>query len=113
MTRLVVGPPGDRRAGWCRSYLADGRLVQWRPPHPGRWAIDAERADQPVPPALARRFGTADPARFWPLWTVAEVWSKLLDVPVVQRLGAPGPADVTLWTVAWNGLIVTRGRRAS
>jgi hypothetical protein len=79
-----------------RSYLADGRVVRLRPAPgaSGRWAVDAELATQAVPPALARRTGIADPARFWPLWTRAEVACKLLDVSILvwlRRYGLEPP----------------------
>lgn len=127
---VTVLPGGsDRPAGGARSYLADGRLVSWAPPgHPDlRWAIDAELADQPVPPALARRCGCADPALFWPCWTRAEVSAKLLDIPIlvwVRRYGlAPDAGDgagrgpdygvLALRTSGHEGLVVTYGARLS
>jgi len=92
---LVVGAPADRRDGWARSYLADGRLVQWRPPAAALssicgWAVDAEIAAQLVPVALAERTGVGDPDVFWPRWTAVEVAAKLLDVPVVMWLAEHG-----------------------
>ena len=41
-----------------RSHLADGRVLAYA----GPGAFDAELADQPVPTALAARYGTHD---FW------------------------------------------------
>jgi hypothetical protein len=116
-----VGPRSDVRPGCVRSYLSDGRLVQWRPPclrqDAIRWAIDAEIADQPVPAALAARTGISDPAGFWPAWTAAEVAAKLLDVPMVMWLAAHGlsaqaAADrgVTGHAFTWSGLAVAIGR---
>ena len=86
---VVVGAPSDRRDGWVRSYLEDGRLVQWRPPREAfpaiiRWAVDAEIASQAVPSALAARTGISAPEIFWPRWTAVEVACKLLDVPMVM-----------------------------
>jgi len=53
--------------------------------------VDAEYADQPVPTALARRFGTMD---FWTRWTRAEVCAKLAGTPILLWLDAHGlPAD--------------------
>lgn len=48
--------------------------------------MDAELGAQDVPPALARRFGVADPDAFWPAWTRAEVAAKLADVPILAWL---------------------------
>jgi hypothetical protein len=47
-------------------------------------------ADQPVPPALARRFGLDRPELFWPRWTAVEVACKLLDVPILVWLSRHG-----------------------
>lgn len=71
-----------------RSHLADGRVVCWSTTVPRglRLAVDAEISDQPVPPALARRFGTVDPGSFWPAWTAVEVSCKLRDVPILTWL---------------------------
>jgi hypothetical protein len=100
-----------------RSYLADGRVVRWHAPDDRPWAIDAELASQPVPPALARRTGTGDPGAFWPRWTALETVCKLLDEPVhlrLRRLGLDGGrADgITTWTLAYSGVIITIGNRA-
>jgi len=91
---IVVGAPP--RDGWVRSYLADGTLVQWRPPIDARpdvmrWAVDAEIGTQAVPRALADRTGVRQPERFWPRWTAIEVTAKLLDVPIVMWLAEHGP----------------------
>ena len=51
-----------------------------------RFAVDAERAHQPVPPALGRSWGSDDPAQVWPRWCATEVVAKLTDVPVVMLL---------------------------
>ena len=65
---LRVAPAAESAGAVTRSHLGDGRCVGWYgPPVPGwRVAIDAERADVPVPPALARSFGATD---FWARWT--------------------------------------------
>lgn len=101
-----------------RSHLADGRIVSWTSPPPRglRLAIDAEITDQPVPPALARRFGIGDPRRFWPAWTAVEVSCKLRDVPVLIWLRHRGLApDPEIWTrtlylkdvtVTWGAAVV-------
>ena len=99
----------------ARSYLADGRVVRWRPRvlSPLRIAVDAELADQSVPPALERRFGVADPRKFWTQWTRVEVCCKLLDVPVLQWLAIRGLAsdvpEIAMHTQTLDGLVVTCG----
>jgi hypothetical protein len=120
---LVVGVAADRRDGWARSYLADRRLVQWRPPVAAPssicgWAVDAEIAAQRVPVAIAERTGVGDPDVFWPRWTAIEVVAKLLDVPVVMWLAEHGlsarvAADhgVVLRTVPHAELVITVGCR--
>ena len=74
----------------ARSYLGDGRLVVLRPPAgvptPDRFAIDAERRDQPVPPRLGRAARFAGVPDFWRSWTRFEVRCKLLDRPVALAL---------------------------
>jgi hypothetical protein len=104
-----------------RSYLADGRLVQWRPPHEANpaaraWAVDAELTAQEVPPALAARFGGASPEAFWVAWTRVEVVCKLLAVPVGRWLAehgldvsAAGEAGVAWFTEAVGDITVTVG----
>jgi len=117
---IVVGAPP--RDGWVRSYLAGGKLVQWRPPvdaHPDvmRWAVDAEIGTQPVPHALADRTGVRQPEQFWPRWTAIEVTAKLLDVPVVMWLAEHGLSagtaghGIVLRTVRRAGLVITVGGR--
>ncbi|TNH29705.1 hypothetical protein FHG89_11395 [Micromonospora orduensis] len=110
---LRIGTPTALADAVTRSYLDDGRCVGWSgPPAPGwRVAIDAERADAPVPPALARRFGGTD---FWARWTRAECCCKLADVPVVawwRRYGLGTPSDgAALWrTLRLADLVVTVG----
>jgi hypothetical protein len=106
------------------SRTADGRVVCWRPQAFGvegdRWAIDAELADQPVPPTLARRWGSDDPTRVWAHWCVLEVVAKLTDVPVVRlstrygrvgdELANAGAVDDLRWQ-RWvaDGLVVAAG----
>ncbi|WP_220090520.1 hypothetical protein [Micromonospora noduli] len=110
---LRIGSPAAMADAVTRSHLDDGRCVGWYgPPAPGwRVAVDAERADAPVPPALARRFGTAD---FWARWTRAECWCKLADVSVAawwRRHGLGTPADGSaIWRTLWVAdLVVTVG----
>ncbi|MGC5022895.1 hypothetical protein [Micromonospora sp. DT47] len=108
---LRVGAPAEVAAALTRSHLDDGRCVGWYgPPTPGwRVAVDAERADAEVPPALARRFGHAD---FWARWTRAESLCKLADVPVAawwRRHGLAVPVDNrAVWrTLCLADLVVT------
>lgn len=90
---LVVGAEvnGTTFPDSARSYLADGRGVAWTPcaTDAGRFAIDAELAGRPVPPALARRANTADPETFWTRWTACEATAKVLDLPVLSWLSWP------------------------
>ena len=115
---VVIDPPPAVRtpgAPGARSHLADGRVVSWSPPPtPGlRVAVDAEIADQPVPPALARRFGIDRPELFWPRWTAVEVACKLLDVPILVWLSQRGlrvdPASCAPRRSASADLLVTVG----
>ncbi|MEV0806037.1 hypothetical protein [Micromonospora sp. NPDC050200] len=108
---LRVGPPADLVYAVTRSHLDDGRCVGWYGPSAPGWrvAVDAERADAEVPPALARRFGPAD---FWPRWTRAESLCKLADVPVAawwRRHGlAVPPGTPAVWrTLRVGDLVVT------
>ncbi|MBM0278211.1 hypothetical protein JM949_24150 [Micromonospora sp. STR1s_6] len=110
---LRIGVPAELTDATTRSHLDDGRCVGWYgPPTPGwRVAIDAERAQAPVPPALARRFGVPD---FWARWTRAECCCKLADVPVAlwwRRHGLGTPADGSaVWrTLTVADLVVTVG----
>jgi hypothetical protein len=85
--------PAEAVAGGVRSYVADGRCVVWAPPDRGtgaRIAVDAEIAAQPVPPALARRSGIADPAVFWPRWTVVEASCKVTGIALSRWLRTRG-----------------------
>ena len=115
---VVIDPPPAVRmpgAPGARSHLADGRVVSWHPPLPAgvRLAVDAEIADQPVPPALARRFGIDRPEAFWPRWTAVEVACKLLDVPIMVWLSEIGlhvdPGLVRTATFRTADLLVTVG----
>ncbi|MFC5923476.1 hypothetical protein [Micromonospora vulcania] len=110
---LRIGTPAELADAVTRSHLDDGRCVGWYgPPAPGwRVAIDGERAEAPVPPALARRFGAGD---FWARWTRAECCCKLADVPIAtwwRWHGLGTPADGTaLWrTLRTADLVVTVG----
>ncbi|MEU8162878.1 hypothetical protein ACX27O_21780 [Micromonospora sp. SD19] len=110
---LRIGSPATMADAVTRSHVDDGRCVGWYgPPVPGwRVAIDAERADAPVPPALARRFGTGD---FWARWTRAECCCKLADVPITlwwRRHGLTIPSDgAALWrTLRPQNLVITVG----
>ncbi|MEO3773190.1 hypothetical protein [Micromonospora sp. B9E7] len=111
---LRIGSPAALADAVTRSHLDDGRCVGWYgPPTPGwRVAIDAERADAPVPPALARRFGTGD---FWARWTRAECCCKLADVPIAtwwrwHGLGVPAHGGALWRTLRLaTDLVVTVG----
>lgn len=92
-----TGPQGGVRppdGAPVRSHLPDGLVLTWLPPDDAagiRFAVDAEYADQPVPAAMARRYGSED---FWTRWTRAEVCAKLADTPILVWLAAYGlPAD--------------------
>jgi hypothetical protein len=93
----------------ARSHLADGRVVGWYGV-PGV-VIDAELSDQPVPPALAARFGTED---FWGRWTRAEVAAKRADVPIVLWLAEHGlgPTSGAGETLEIEGITVSVAHRA-
>ena len=105
---LVVLPrrAGHRCVGGTHSTVADGRLVCWEPTGSARVAVDAELAAAPVPPALARRWGSADPESVWPGWCATECVAKLTDTPVVllAQAGpvAPGPLDTLAGRVSWR-----------
>ncbi|MDG4837862.1 hypothetical protein O7631_15175 [Micromonospora sp. WMMD967] len=110
---LRIGSPVALAAAVTRSHLDDGRCVGWYgPPTPGwRVAIDAERADAPVPPALGRRFGVQD---FWARWTRTECCCKLADVPVaawwrLHGLGTPAGGSAVWHTLRVADLVVTVG----
>ncbi|MBX7268085.1 hypothetical protein KIF24_19955 [Micromonospora sp. Llam7] len=108
---LQVAPAAESGGAVTRSHLDDGRCVGWyAPPVPGwRVAIDAERADAPLPSALVHRFGATD---FWARWTRAECLSKLADVPVAAWWHRHGlevpPGTPWLWrTLTVADLVVT------
>lgn len=120
----MVHPGPHHCATGTHSRTADGRVLCWRPQAFGlerdRWAVDAELVDQPVPPTLARRWGSGDPARVWPHWCVLEVVAKLTDVPVVrlstrydglgEDLGVAGAVGEVRWRRwAADGLVVVAG----
>ncbi|MEP7332344.1 MAG: hypothetical protein ABI692_09675, partial [Terracoccus sp.] len=117
-----VVPPGQLHTCVERTHsrLADGRLLCWRPSRLTglRVAIDAERAGQAVPRALARRAATDDPDVFWPLWTRAEVRAKLHSIPIAAWLRlvdwtADGSLEVPLEvvTVVSAGVVLSYGVR--
>lgn len=93
---LRTGPQGGARppqGSPVRTHLSDGTVLGWLPADSSdvRHAVDAEYADQPVPPTLAARYGPDD---FWTRWTRAEVCAKLTDTPILLWLTAHGlPAD--------------------
>jgi hypothetical protein len=104
---LRVDEPGSV----TNSHLADGRRLGWHGPVPPGHAltIDAEITAAPVPPMLARRFGTD---RFWERWTRAEALCKLADVPMLAwmstiGLDSPDPPGVRCRTLAMNDLTAT------
>lgn len=123
-----VGAPRGS-AGDVRSYLSDGRGVGWDPPSTAsRWqaALDAERLDQRVPPALRRLAGRGrgldptalPPEVLWQQWTRAEVLAKLLDVPILTWIGRhgltlperlPTPLPVAVCTLRVEDVVVSLG----
>jgi len=104
---LRVGRPEAVVGALTRSHLADGRVVGWFG-QPGV-VIDAELSDQPVPPALASRFGVED---FWGRWTRAECAAKRADVPIVLWLAEHGlgPGSGAGETVELDGVTVSVAR---
>ena len=101
----------DEPGSVTNSHLADGRRLGWHGPVPagGALAIDAEITAAPVPPALARRFGTD---RFWARWTRAEALCKLADLPMLAWVGhrgldSPDPPGVRCRTLLLADLTVT------
>jgi hypothetical protein len=93
-----------------RSRLADGRVVGWY--GDASFLVDGEIAAQPVPPALAARFGTE---LFWERWTAAECAAKAYDVPIALWLRehglTAGPLEVTTLRVGGLVVSVARARR--
>lgn len=91
-----------------RSHLADGRVVGW---YGDREAvIDAEIADQPVPRALAARFGQGITTReFWVRWTQTECAAKIANVPISLWISEHGvsPGQRDILTVLHEDVIVS------
>lgn len=85
-----------------RSYLADGRVVGWYGDPDN--VIDAELTDQPVPPALAARYGSHD---FWGRWTRTECAAKAADVPIALWLREHGLDAGTGTTYEVDGITVS------
>ncbi len=85
LASLRIGTPAELADAVTRSHLADGRVVGWYGA-PGV-VIDAELSDQPVPVALAARYGAED---FWGRWTRAECAAKRDDVPMAVLLAERG-----------------------
>ncbi|WP_027346616.1 hypothetical protein [Hamadaea tsunoensis] len=101
----------DQPDAVTHSHLPDGRRLGWHGPVPSGsvLAIDAEISAAPVPPALARRFGTD---RFWERWTRSEALCKLAGVPILvwletHGLDATGGPGVRWRTLALGDLTVT------
>lgn len=100
--------PADRRAdcdhdpnrAWSHTWTDDGRRICWQPECDKPFAVDAERHDQPVPAALAARFGLAG-REFWVAWTRAEVIAKLRDQPILALLDHEGltPRIPATWRI--------------
>lgn len=85
-------------------------------------AVDAEHADQVLPPHVRARSGLAEDGpgeRALAAWTQAEVMAKITDTPILLRLrtlglGLPdlGEYDpIALMTYAHGGIIATVGTR--
>jgi hypothetical protein len=98
-------------AALSRSHTADFRTVGWygSPPAGHRLAVDAEMSDADVPPALARRYGTAD---FWARWTRAESLCKAYDTPIAlwlrrYGLGVPRHLPAVWRTLTMDDLTVS------
>ncbi|MDQ6686118.1 MAG: hypothetical protein M3Z50_00660 [Actinomycetota bacterium] len=107
---LRVGTREQVAGARSRSHLGDGRAVGWYGA-PGT-VIDAELARDPVPSALASRYGPVD---FWVRWTRAECAAKLACVPLPMWLrehGLAEPADIELHTIRLGDTIVSIGRRS-
>lgn len=87
----------------------------WRPDgsSPDALAVDAERIDQPVPPALGRRHPVGQ-QRFWRDWTAAEASAKLSGTPILQWIADRGfTALPEIRTVLVDDLVVSGGAVAS
>lgn len=90
-TLVVLAGRGGHRCGLgTHSTAGDGRVVCWSPSTSLRRAVDAEAVGTPVPPALARRWGSSDPDTVWPWWCATECLAKLTDTPVLL-LARHGP----------------------
>lgn len=94
---LPSGFHGRASSDCAVSYLDDGTQVVWEPEfglaEDARIAIDAERFDRPVPPALRARACIAGRLEFYAAWTRVEVAAKLADVPVLEWLREEGWSD--------------------
>lgn len=114
----------DRGRAGPRSYLADGTRITWQVEAPDGWrvAVDAEHADQVLPPHVRARSGLAEDEsgeRALAGWTQAEVMAKITDTPILLRLRTfgLGLADlgeyvpIALMTYAHEGIIATVGAR--
>lgn len=101
--RLRIGSElADART---RSHLSDGRVVGWYG-EPGH-VIDAELTAQPVPPALAARYGTDD---FWSRWTRTECAAKAAGVPIAIWLAEHGLDAGAGTTYQLDGITVSVAR---
>ena len=99
-THLRLG--ADLPDAVTRAHLADGRVVGWYG-GPGV-VIDAELTGQPVPPALAARYGSAD---FWGRWTRTECAAKAAGVPIALWLAEHGLDAGIGETVQLDGVTVS------
>lgn len=103
--------------GETRSYLADGRMVVWRParvPAGARLAVDGELHTREPPPTLKRALGVSDGNEFWCTWTRLEVICKLLDVPImvaVSRREMPVHEGLALASFRTDRVMITVGAR--
>lgn len=113
--------PTDRQAGcdhdpqrpWSHTWTDDGRRICWQPDTATRCAVDAERHDQALPPALARRYGLGE-HEFWVAWTRAEVVAKLRDEPILALLDREGitprvPETWQIHTITMTNITVSYG----
>lgn len=101
---MRIGSAAETADAVTRSHLADGRIVGWY--GDPAMVIDAELTDQPVPPALAGRYGTAD---FWGRWTRTECAAKRADVPISVWLAEHGldPAPYAPQTFESQGITIS------
>lgn len=118
MDGLIRVPVTGRATGCpegCRglhTYPDPGERWCWRPHGPGRFAVDAERADVPPPPRLRRLMhdDSAEGLGFWRAWTRLEAIAKLTGTPahlLVSRHGldVPAPEGVRLRHVRYGETI--------